>query len=82
MYVCLSLYGTFSWILFIKCLSLKLVNVMSSMKIGTLIIVGMHLGTNLLNIKLTVLCFDFKWHRVYISKIYGFMLWEQSHVRV
>ena len=60
MYVCLSLYGTFSWILFIKCLSLKLVNDMSSMKIGTLIIVGMHLVTNLWNIKLTVLCFLFE----------------------
>ena len=60
MYVHSPSCKTFSWILFIKCLSLKLVNDMSSMKIGALIIFRMQLLTKVLDLKLNVLCFDMK----------------------
>ena len=59
-----------SLLLFIKCLTLKLVNDMSSVKIGALIICQDVLGTKPLNLKLTVLLFDLKLQGVYLSKIH------------
>ena len=56
-----TLWYTLSSILFIECLSLNLVNDLSSMKIGVLIICYDTLVTKLLDFKLIVLCFDSKW---------------------